>query len=198
MLSSEIIYLITTYKYYILFPILVFEGPVTTMILGFWASQSGTAFHIIPLFFFVFFADICGDTMYYLIGRFGGRKIILWLEDRLSKKGIVKMGKEDYLTRLERYFKNHGGVTIILSKISHGLGWPVMVAAGSVKLNYKRFISFCTITSLFKTASLLAIGYFFGEDYSYVAFYLGSVTSAITIALVLGAILYFVFLSKKE
>ena len=133
-----LITIILKYKYTILFPILVLEGPIATIISGMLSSPQFHEFNIIFLFFFVVFADIFGDTMYYSIGRFTGPKLI-------SKFKQWREVDADYETRVKNFFRKYGNLAIILGKITHGIGWPIMLAAGSARMKYFRFISYLSL-----------------------------------------------------
>ena len=127
MFSSSIFYLIIKYKYFILFPILVIEGPIATLIAGFLASPNAHIFNIVFLYFFVLVADIFGDSLYYWIGRLTGKKI-------LTRFKLWKNKDYDYEKAMKEYFNKRGPITIMLGKISHGFGWPSMLAAGAIKM----------------------------------------------------------------
>lgn len=192
-LPAYILALIIKYKYLILFPILVFEGPITTIILGALSTPEINLFSIFPLYLFVLASDICGDAMYYGIGKYAGKKLI-------SKFKNWRRMPVNYEIELKDYFNKYGGRTIVLAKISHGLGWPVMVAMGSAEIPFKKFITYCSLTSIFKTAILISIGYFYFEDYSYIVYYLGSAASAFTVILFLIVVFYLInktFLNKS-
>jgi membrane protein DedA with SNARE-associated domain len=184
-LSSEvsplILALLLKYKYAVLFPILVIEGPIITILAGALAAPERNVFAIVPLFFFVIFADLCGDTFYYLIGRFAGEKIV----SKISKQKHV-----DYHAKIKRYFDKYGGRTLMIAKISHGLGWPVMAFAGSVPMPYGRFFSFCFITSVIKTAVLLGAGYYYSDNYKELVSYFGSFGTLVTTTVVVIAAIY--------
>ncbi|MEI6480531.1 MAG: VTT domain-containing protein [bacterium] len=179
------------YKYLILFPILVIEGPIATIVSGALASPSFHEFNILFLYFFVLFADIFGDTMYYSIGRFAGPKIILKFK---KWRGVT----ENYEERVKSFFEKYGNVAIFLGKITHGIGWPIMLAAGSVRMPYFRFISYCTAVSIFKTALLLAIGYYYEKDYSIIAYYIGSAGTEFLTLVVVAIVLARTFLKKDK
>ena len=181
--TSPIFYLILKYKYFVLFPILVVEGPIATLVSGFLASPNMHVFNIFFLYFFVFFADICGDNMYYWIGRLTGKKI-------LERFKIWKKKETDYELALKEYFSKKGGVTIMFAKISHGFGWPSMVAAGGAKMSYLRFNFYCTITSIFKSAILLFIGYYYGKAYIQMVSYIGDLGALISTIFIIFIIIF--------
>lgn len=180
--------LLLKYKYLVLFPVLVVEGPIMTVLSGALATPELHVFHIVPLFFFVVIADLCGDTLYYLIGFFAGEKAL----EKISKKKHV-----DYRSKISEYFLKYGGRTLMIAKISHGLGWPVMIFAGSARMYYPRFITYAFFISLIKTAILLGIGYFYSEQYNSLVNYFGSTSKVITLTALTLFVIYF-FIHKRS
>lgn len=173
-----IIDLILKYKYFILFPVLIVEGPIATIASGILASPSFNKFNIIPLFFFVVFADVFGDTLYYLLGKYAGPRIIRKIKEH---RGVTV----EYENRIQNFFSRYGKISILLGKITHGFGWPIMVLAGSMRMQYKTFILYCITASIVKTAALLAIGYYYSKDYALFSFYIGShITGFLTLGII--------------
>jgi len=82
---GEVFKWIVCYKYLVLYPIMVFEGPIITIIAGFFVSighLNGPA-----VFMVLIVGDVTGDSLYYTIGRWG--------------KGLT-------LTRLGRLIRGNG------------------------------------------------------------------------------------------
>ena len=70
MVEQEIINLILQYKYLIVFPLAVLEGPAVSIILGFLVSLN--YFHFGAALIILVLADLFGDILYYLIGKHAG------------------------------------------------------------------------------------------------------------------------------
>ena len=83
-----------------------------------------------------------------------------------------------------------------IAKISHGLGWPAMVFAGSIKMRYGKFMTVNFCVSAFKTAALLAAGYYYSEHYKQIVSYVGSTSTIITTVAVITAAFY--LYNKKD
>lgn len=179
--------------YVLLFVGMVVEGPILTIMSGFLASPAGGVVLSLPiLYFVVVLSDITGDTIYYLIGHFGRRTFLKTLILRWRGRG------ED-LAFLEKYFQKHGGKTLLAAKVTHGIGWPILIAAGSARMPYKRFIAINTVVSLFKSAVLLSAGYFCGESYVVISRYVsygGLIMTLIFIPIFL--LVWRGFLSKSD
>lgn len=186
-----IISLLGQYKYIILFPGILFEGPILTMVGGFLASPvGGKVMNVGSVYVVAVLADLTGDVLYYSIGRFGGSRFV-------EKYRIFLGLTQERLDKLRHYFEKHGTKTIVLGKISHGLGWPAMVAAGSANMPFGKFMFFNTVVSLLKTVVLVALGYYYGKSMETLFKYVGWAGVAVTI-FVLGIAVYFLYAKKKD
>jgi len=138
----------------ILLPLSIIEGPIITILAGY-ASRLGV-FPIPVAFAIVVLGDLIGDTLFYLLGRRGLRRIPAnWL----SRLGLAP----DRVTSLSEHFAEKGGRTLILAKISHSAGAAVMVAAGLARMPYWTYLWFNVLGTLPKSAVFLALGYVLGE-----------------------------------
>lgn len=153
---EQALHLLETYRYLLLFPITVVEGPIITMIAGSLAALGYMNFFIV--WGVSVAGDLVGDTIYYAIGKWGRYRFI----ERWG--GYVGLRK-DRIARFEAHFKQHGGKTLLFGKFSHFIGAPILVAAGMVKMPYAPYIWFCTVATLPKTLLLTLIGFYFGSAY---------------------------------
>ncbi|MCX6703905.1 MAG: VTT domain-containing protein [Candidatus Woesebacteria bacterium] len=155
--SSEIFKLLFTYSYLILFPLVVIEGPVVTIIVGFLVSLGFMDF--IPSYLTIVTADLTGDFLYYSAGRW-------WLNK--TYMGILKFLNinMDVVHRLEKAIKKNKGPFLFFGKLSHALGGPILFAAGSAKIPIREYMWFNFLATLPKSLILLAVGYYFGSTVS--------------------------------
>jgi membrane-associated protein len=183
--------LLIEYKYLILFPSLMFGGPAVTLFASFLASPAGGGVFVVSfLYIVVFIADITTDTLYYSIGRWGKN-----LVDKLSSKNSAS---EHITSNLEKFYKEHGEKTIVIAKITHGLGWPAMMAAGSAKMPYLTFIRVSILVSLIKSTLLIAIGYYYGQSYAELSKYISQTSLTITSIIVFGVVIYLFSINRKN
>src|ERR1700681_1928234 len=104
---DHIVYLLTEYKYLILFPLAIVEGPIIAVIAGFLC----TAGFLNPLLVFpiIVLGDITGDSICYSIGRWGIPKFI--------KKIGYRFGfNPKKIDRARIFFDSNPITTISLSK----------------------------------------------------------------------------------
>lgn len=184
---QKIIVLLTLYKYEILFPISVIEGPIATVIAGFLFSLHIMNWFII--YVVVVLGDITGDTLMYSFGRFGGK----YIKKYGSKLGVT----ETRLESAKKTFNNHHHKTIIASKLVHGIGVSGIVAAGILKIPYVRFIKTCLAVTLLQSALFLIIGIFFGHAYQQISYYFNNYAAIISVV-VLAIIALTIFLKIKK
>lgn len=178
---EQVVEWLLVYKYFVLFPIMVLEGPIITIISGFLSSLE--ILNIYLAFVIVVVADLVGDFIYYSLGRWGRTGFV----DKWGKYiGITK----EKVEKLENHFKKHTKKTLVIGKISHAIGGPILFAAGVAHVKVSTFFWFNFIATLPKTSVLLLIGYYFGQAYLQLNDYLDYVAYGII------AILVFYFLIK--
>jgi membrane protein DedA with SNARE-associated domain len=171
------------FKYPLLFPIAIIEGPIVTVLAGFLVSLS--KINVFAAYFIIVAGDLVGDTLYYVFGRSGGR--------RLVKKWGNKFGIPlEKLERIENHFKKHPAKTLVIGKAAHGLGGFFLTAAGLAKMPYGRFLLYNFIPTIFKTLLLILLGYYFGNAYSQISKYLDETALIVIIFSFSLVVLYFI------
>lgn len=162
MYLETIITWLTTYKYFIVLPLTVAQGPTVMLVSGFLLRLDYFAF--LPLYFTLMAGDFIGDLMWYGIGHFGARPF-------LTKYGKFFSVSPETLAKLGNLFAKHQGKILFISKITLGLGFaPVtLMTAGMIRVPLKRYALFNVLGGFIWTGFLVSIGYFFGSFYLVVA-----------------------------
>lgn len=145
--------LIVSFKYIAIFAGTFIEGPTVGLIVGFLSRV-----HYINLYWGYFahvLGDLSADLLYYGIGYFGGAKIV----PKMAR--IFKFSVQE-VENLEGSFTKHGKKLIIAGKITHVIGFPILIAAGVVRYKWYKFIIFDFVATLIKASALIFIGYHFG------------------------------------
>ena len=153
---QQIVNLVLTYKYIILLPIAVVEGPIITIIGGFLASQGILNAELV--YVIVVLGDLIGDTIYYAMGKFAGRSFIR----RFGKYLGITLEREQ---RLEETIKKHTGKTLLFGKLTHVAGFALLIGAGMAEVPYDKYLWFNFLGTLPKSLILLLIGIYFGQAY---------------------------------
>ena len=190
MLSIDhITQLLVAYKYFILFPIVVVEGPIATVIAGLIISLGYLNFLVAYLV--IVAGDVAGDCIYYAIGRFGREHFI----ERWGK--YIGLNPQRVI-HVEKHFDKHGSKTLFIGKMAHGIGSIFLVAAGMVKMPFSRFVSANLLATFIKSLILILIGYYFGQSLEKInsAFeFISALSISLALIIALGLFWYF---KKKE
>ena len=151
---NEIFALLYSHGYFILFPLVVVEGPMVTIIAGFLASlgflNPFIAYAVIVA------GDLGGDVLYYCAGRW-------WLKSAFYK--IIAFFKISMrrVKRTENALKSHRGEILFFGKLSHVIGVFILFIAGRAEIPFGEYVWFNFLATLPKSLILLSVGYFFGN-----------------------------------
>ena len=184
---TQVLLLLEQYKYILIFPIVVFEGPIITVISGLLVSLG--YLNGIVAFVVLVAGDLTGDFLYYLLGRFGRHS--RWIK----KLGVFVGYNEKSEHYLEEHFKKHKGKTFMLGKLAHGVGTTVLVAAGIAQVSIPEFLWWNLLGTIPKTLILLLIGYYAGSSYVQIDKYLSSF-AAVTVGIVVVLIIAYILLNR--
>lgn len=172
-------------RYVILVPFLAIQGPIATIVASFMSSPGGgSKLSVGIVYVLVVFVDMLTDTVAYLVGKHAKE----WLVARHPKR--ISLAPRS-LAVVEEYFRKEGLQTMIVAKLGYGIGLPTMLAAGSAKVSYKRFMAINASVSIFKSAALVALGYYYGQYYRQIIHLLGKVGIILT-ALLAVFVAYFI------
>lgn len=102
---------------------------------------------------------VVGDNIGYSIGRKGGRRFIL------------AYGKYVFITRkrlhvVDRYFKEHGGRTILIARFTSFLRALAAFTAGSLKMPYHVFFWYDLVGAIVWSITISVLGYFLGGNWT--------------------------------
>ena len=151
------------------------------MIAGFLTSLG--YFDFILILIVVIVADFLADVMYYLIGRWGGRKV-------LKKVEKWTKFKDKQVERLESAFKNHAGKTLVIGKFTNFIGAAILMIAGIARVPFYKFVFYNLSITILKSFLLLCIGYFFGEAYENINSIFGYIAFATILVFFIIMIIY--------
>jgi len=181
---GQIINLLLLYKYIILFPLAIVEGPIVTIIAGLLVTLGVlNVFFVYPI---LVVGDVIGDTSGYILGR--------WCAPLINRYG-AKIGlTETKLNQVKNYFHDHRKKALFLSKVLHGIGFMGLIVAGILKIPYRKFFLTCFITSILQSLLLLIVGVLFGQAYVLIATYLNYYVAAAFI--VVSFIGIFIFIRR--
>jgi membrane protein DedA with SNARE-associated domain len=181
---NQIFDLLIEYRYFLLFPITIIEGPIITVMAGY-LSHLGL-FNIYAVYCIVVIGDLVGDIIYYLIGKNGRLQII----DKwghyfgIHRKNVLEM---------EKIFENHSFKTLFFGKFTFGIGGIIIIAAGAAKVPITKFIFYSIIGTLPKSFLLILAGTFIGSAYLQISKYFDyTAIVSILLAIIILAGYYFI------
>jgi len=160
MAESQIIQFLSQYGYWIMLPLMIIEGPAITMIAALMASMG--IFNVYVVFLLSMLGDVVGDIILYGAGYVWGMRFV-------RKVGKYIGITENLVIKMEKYFTNHGGKTIMAVKSTTGLCWATFTAAGIVKMKFWKFILYSLSGGIVWSGMLVALGYFYGYLWQEVA-----------------------------
>ena len=181
---QQIFLLLLQYKYYLLLPIAIFEGPIITIIAAFLAAQGYLNVYLV--FAVVVLGDVLGDMLYYAVGKYGGKKFI-------NRFGRFFRVSEEKMAEFEKMFHTHRRKTLITGKMTHALGSIVLLAAGVAEIPFWEFVLYNFLPTLPKSLLLVIVGYFFGEAYAQIDKYITYGSYVIGGLIVVAAIVYLIY-----
>ena len=189
--DPEILQEIRNIGYISMFVLMVIEGPVITLISAFAASLGW--FNIWIVFILSMAGDVTGDVLLYGLGYWGGHRTLEWFQKITHIQSAT-------VEKLENLFHKHGTKIIFAVKSTTGLCWITFVAAGSVKMKFKAFLTGSIGGGIVWSGLLVALGYFFGFAFRQIDQYIryaGIVIFCSAIAIYAGITFYKKWQGKK-
>ncbi len=163
--------LLLTYKYIILIPLSIIEGPIVTVVCGFLVTMK--VFNPIFVYVIMVLGDIVGDGTIYYIG-YSGKRFLKYFKVTDEKLETAK-----------NYFHENHKKAIMMSKLVHGIGFTGLLAAGALHVPYKRYFKTCALISIVQSFVMLLLGIFFGHAYVVIGKYLNYYAAIVSVAFLL-------------
>ena len=176
--------LLINYRYWLLIPLSLIEGPVMAFIAG--ALSRLGYFNIYLVFIIFFLRDVILDGVFYVIGRFGGQTP--FIRRLLTKIGV----KENHAQEVKVLWTKHGLRTMFLSKLSYSLSPGFLAAAGIVGVPFRTFFQYSVLASLIQYGVLFTLGYYFGNVFGSMTKVLQNIQYVVGAVLLIG-IAYYIF-----
>ena len=190
MSPDSIAHIILQYRYWALFPIACFEGPLVSILIGFFISLG--YFNPFAAYAILLAGDLVPDTIFYMIGRYGKRTSFMVRYGR--KIGITP---ERFAT-IEQLWKTHPSKTMFMSKLAFGLSTIFLVLAGLVGLPPRTFYPIAILVTCAQYAILMTLGYYFGTSYLLIANTFEGIGLAVAGILILASAYYIVSATMRS
>jgi membrane-associated protein len=129
-------------------------------------------------------AAVLGDNLGFLLGHHFGRTFIRWA------KKLFHVDDED-VQAAKDLIRRHGGRTIFFSRFIFGLRTIAGPLAGSLDMEWKRFVQFNTLGAITWVTTMSLAGYAFANEFETLLDYIEKASWAIAAGLfVLGYLLW--------
>ena len=155
---------VAPFLFYVVIGLIIFIE--TGLLLGFFLPGDSLLFsaglvaaarndmNIVILVFIVFLAAFIGDQVGYVLGRKIGRPYF----QRRNSKRIRKM-----LARSERFYERYGWWSVVIARYIPWVRTFVPPIAGTVKMNYYKFLSANALGALLWGAGITLAGFYSGS-----------------------------------
>lgn len=159
---GQIISTYGTATYFILFGIIFMETglvftpflPGDSLLFAAGAFAALGSLNIVLLLLLLFVAAFLGDTANYWIGHFFGKQIVAHPKIPID---------EEHIKETQKFFKKHGGKTIILARFIPFIRTFAPFVAGIGRMSYVEFISFNLIGGALWVGIATGAGFLFGN-----------------------------------
>jgi membrane protein DedA with SNARE-associated domain len=142
--------LLGPWSYIVLAFLVAVEGPIATLIGA--AAASANAMHLPGVFMAAAMGNLVADTLWYTLGYFGQIKIIY----RFGKWIGVK---PEQIAHLEGQVHRNAIQILLVAKLTAGLVIPSLVAAGLLKIPWRKWFLPIFVAEMIWTGTLIVVGY---------------------------------------
>jgi len=137
-----------------------------------------------------------------IVGNLVGGLISYYIAYRYGRALMIKFGRylfftEKKLAKVEKYFAEHGPISIALGRIAPGLKHFISFPAGLAKMDLKLFSIFTILGGGIWLTILVMIGYLIGDNEAAIGSYLQQMQWFIIGGIILVIILY-IYLKKRK
>ncbi|MFN3646041.1 MAG: DedA family protein [Gemmobacter sp.] len=154
MADAEIAVLIQRHGLWVLLLLTLIEGPVATLVAAAMAARG--LLDPAAVFAVALAGDLAGDGVLYAIGRLSPG-----LTRRLAGRRVNAV--LDRSGGLRDLMQAQAWRLLVLGKLTHVLGFAVILAAGAARVPARLFALASTLAAIPKVAVLVAAGYGFGQ-----------------------------------
>lgn len=172
--------------YLIIFGAVLIEGPIATLAAAAVAAQD-PHLDAVWVFFVAMFGNLTADLCWYLLGAAGKHgKVLEYIPWIRYQEGLVK--------RATKEIRQRGINVFILTKLGFGIGTiPLLIAAGMLHINKKRWLVAALAIEVVWTGTLLLMGVFASSNFHQLvtAFFEHALLWGLAFLALCGAILFF-------
>ncbi|HJC74358.1 MAG TPA: DedA family protein [Candidatus Mediterraneibacter faecavium] len=131
-----------------------FPAGVIMPLAGIWAAQGEISFPLVMVLTVA--AGLTGSWLLYLLGRYGGNKVLGFYFKKFPKHQPVIEEKMDYL-------REKGCIGVFVSKLLPMVRTLISIPAGMVKMDFVKYTVSSVCGIFLWNLAFVGAGYFFGD-----------------------------------
>lgn len=142
-------------------------------------------------------------VIFGILGSLAGALFNYFLAIKLGRKFLVKYGKyffikEETITKMENFFKDHGHISTFSGRLIPAVRQYISFPAGLAKMNIYTFSFYTSLGAGIWVIILTLLGYFIGGNEELIKEYIRIIIVAILISLVIIGYLYYKKVKKSK
>ncbi|CAI8214625.1 MAG: Inner membrane protein YqjA [Arcobacter lacus] len=142
-------------------------------------------------------------VIFGILGSLAGALFNYFLAIKLGRKFLVKYGKyffikEETITKMENFFKDHGHISTFSGRLIPAVRQYISFPAGLAKMNIYTFSFYTSLGAGIWVIILTLLGYFIGGNEELIKEYIRIIIVAILISLVIIGYLYYRKVKKSK
>jgi membrane protein DedA with SNARE-associated domain len=152
--------ILLTYRYWIVIPLSLIEGPIVAFATAGLAARG--YFNPYVAFWFFVLKDVVVDGAYY----YGGRLIAA---GRISSRFMTNAHVIRNIDRVRLQWEQHAWRTMAAGKLCWGLGPAVLTSGGIIRVPVSAFLIYASVVAVLQYATLFGLGYTVGQAFQAVS-----------------------------
>jgi membrane protein DedA with SNARE-associated domain len=171
--------IILAYRYWILIPLAILEGPSVAFVTAALAARG--YFNPYVAFWIFIVKDVVVDGVYYYVGQFNATR-------RLTSAWLAKAHMTSNIERLRAQWDRHAWRMISVGKFCWGLGPAILATAGIIGLPASTFFVYVASIALLQYSIVFMLGYTFGHALATVSMALRTVQIIVAMTVIIAVI----------
>ncbi len=155
-MENFLILTINQLKYFGIFLGAFIEGPLTGILVGSLIRKG--VFFFFGGYLLHLIGDFSADAIYYFAGYFNSQRLL---------KKFTKWFKVSFqdIEKARGNFLKHPDSAVVIGKLTHFLGLPVLIAAGLARYSWKKFLVLNFLATAIKSAILIGLGWYLMDQW---------------------------------
>jgi|SRR5438876_596977 len=136
-------------------------------------------------------AAVTGDNIGYVIGKKGGRPLVL-------KYGPRVRIKHEHIEQVEGFFERHGGAVVLFARFVVVLRQLNGIVAGTMGMNWWRFLAYNAAGAALWVGFWAGSAFYFGRRFREIMAWVGTLEPIVVIIAVVATIVVLTYLWRQQ